>query len=213
MTLDEIKIAQSQPTDFSKLDASLNEDSRANDTMRYAHDDKLFVSFYKRPMMNAFKSEKEGRPIFEEHVCIRIMIPGDKLNQIDRPASQMDIERFPKQYAKFMKDEDQVIGTPLEYSGLLDPARVEEMRYFHIRTVEQLASMSDQVAQRFIDGQDLKRRAKDWLERRNSSETIREEMKRELEARDERIAELQKQLIAQVAAAEQKQNAQVRKGS
>ena len=70
------------------------------------------------------------------------MVPGDKCSIVDRPASAEDKARFPKHYAAFQgNNEDLVQGTPLETWPQLTRSQVEEMRYFHVRTVEQLAGM------------------------------------------------------------------------
>ena len=47
---------------------------------RYAGDSKLFVVFYMKAVKNGFKSEQEGRPIFDDVPHIRIYTPGDKTN-------------------------------------------------------------------------------------------------------------------------------------
>lgn len=197
MTLDELKALQAQPTDFSRFDASLYEDATRPDNARYQHDDKLFVTFYKRPIMRMKESNEAGRPIYREEVCIKIYIPGDKTNQIDRIASEMDIERFRKQYEKFLKNEEQVVGTPLEFSGIVDAATVEELRYFNVRTVEQLAGMNDGALQKFAGGQQLKQRAQAWLDRAQSATQIREDLQSELAKRDQQIEQLKRMLASQ----------------
>ena len=45
---------------------------------------RLAVYFHKKSKQNEIRSEQEGRPIFEDVIYIRKMVPGDNLNIIDR---------------------------------------------------------------------------------------------------------------------------------
>src|SRR5690606_9295016 len=111
---------------------------------RYKEDDKLAVAFFFSPVQDDEATAREGRPIFKDAEFIKILIPGDKTNVVVRQASQSDKDRFAQQYARFKNNQQEVLeGTPLEAWPLVTRSQVEELKYFGVRTVEQLAGMAD----------------------------------------------------------------------
>lgn len=137
-----------------------------------AGDDSLFVVFYMGVIQNQGKSLDEGRPIFDDVECVRIMIPGDKNTVIDRPVEPNDKRRFAKQYAAFKegkKEEEQLSGTRLREWPFLSRGQVEEMSYLGIKTVEQLAEVRDDIVTRIPGMLNLKRTAATWLQRSKST--------------------------------------------
>ncbi|WP_461054868.1 hypothetical protein, partial [Staphylococcus aureus] len=58
----------------------------------------VFVQFYSDAIEIKHKSEKEGRPIYENVTWIRKVIPGDKNNIIERVAKPDDFQRHAKAY-------------------------------------------------------------------------------------------------------------------
>ncbi len=115
---------------------------------QHAGDETLFVVFYMGIIKNESRSTEEGRAIFDDVECVRIIVPGDKNSVIDRPAQVSDKQRFLRQYELFKKgvaEEDQVSGTRLTDWPFLSRAQCEELRYLGIKTVEQLASVRDDI--------------------------------------------------------------------
>lgn len=204
-TVEEIKELQKQPTDFSSLDQDAYDNTSQD---RFSGDGRLFVKFYKRPMLNQAESVKEGRPIYKEEVCIRIMIPGDKTNIVDRIADEIDVNRFRKQYEHFVANLTQTVGTLLSEVGFIPASLVEELKYYHIETVEQLAGLSDGSAQKIPGIQKYKQKAQAYLDAMSDPEKVLERAKEE--ARKEIAAELQKrdkelaELRAQIAKVQQR---------
>lgn len=134
----------------------------------HAGDDSLFVVFYMGVIQNTARTTEAGRPIFDDVECVRIIVPGDKNNINDRPASAEDKARFPKQYGAFRegrKEEDQISGTRLNEWPFLTRGQCEEFRYLGLRTVEQLAEVRDDVCTKVPGLQQLKRHAQIWLEK------------------------------------------------
>ena len=110
-------------------------------------DSRLYVTFYKKPQENAFQSQINGRPIFEDVVFCRIIAPGDSLAIPDAPANEDDKRRFPLQWQHFLNtggNEETTSGTPLASWPLLTRSQVEELRSMKFFTVEQVANASDQ---------------------------------------------------------------------
>lgn len=157
---------------------------------RFSKDEQLFVKFHTQPLQNKKASAEEGRPIFDDREYISIMVPGDKCSIIDRPASDQDKQRFPKHYAAFASNEEtQVQGTPLEQWPQLTRSQVEEMRYFNVRTVEQLAGMADTQTQQFRGMNTLRTKAQQFLEAAKDN-AVNVKLNAELEDRDNQISAL-----------------------
>lgn len=146
-------------TDWSKVAEQSSEEPR------FALDSRLHVQFYLRPILQQSKSDAEGRPIYADVEHVRILVPGDKQNIIDRIASPDDKQRFAAQYAKFKAGQGQeVVGTRLEAVPWMTRSKVEEYKFFNVFTVEQLAEASDQVGQKFPGFNSDREKAKKFLE-------------------------------------------------
>ena len=163
-------------------------------------DELLFVRFYIHPRQNADKTLEAGRPIFDDPEYVEIMQPGNKENIIKRPAQPDDKQRFSKQYAAFKNNEEQqVSGTPIEQWNALSKAQVEELRYFNVRTVEQLAEMSDTNSQQFAGIQSIKIQAQAYIEASEKDKTGKiakqvEDLQKALEVSEQNNMELMKRL-------------------
>jgi len=167
--------------DFNLTEYAMGEHSRQKG------DENLYVKFFVAPLQSKEKTLAEGRPIYEDKEFISIMVPGDKHNIVTREARVGDNRRFPKQYQNFKNNNEELVdGTPLEKWPLVSPAQVEEMKFFNVRTVEQLASISDSAAQKFMGINQLKNRAKEYLEAAKDAAPVTQ-LQGELAKRDEEI--------------------------
>lgn len=157
---------------------------------RFTHDSRLVVEFYRKPVHMAYKSNEAGRAIYEEVDYIRIYTPGDKSSIIDKPITALDVQRFGDRYNKWKAGQEEAVsGTPLTALPGMNPAKVEEYRYFKILTVEHLAEAADNLGQKFIGFQQDKARAKAFLEVAANNAPI-EKMNEELQKRDSEIENL-----------------------
>jgi len=174
-------LQNSTPTDWNALDAQLRE--RSNwDTNRFAGDDKLHVKFFTKAYRNDEKSMEANRPIYEDKDCIQIMVPGDKHNIIIRPVWDQDLQRWPQKWAQYKSGKEQIqTGTPLSRAPFMTEGAVEELAYLNIRTVEQLANLSDGNMP-FMGAADYKRMAQDFLKKATSTDVLLERLA-ELEAK------------------------------
>lgn len=147
-------------TDWSKVPDAVQED-----TGRYAMDNRLHVQFYSRAVPQSKLSEEAGRPIFADVDHVRIMTPGDKLNIIDRIASEDDKQRFAGHWEKYQGGRgEEIIGTRLEVVPWMTRSKVEEYKFFNLHTVEQLAHASDSVGSKFPSFHSDKQKAQQFLE-------------------------------------------------
>lgn len=157
-------------------------------------DEKLYVKFFWHPRKNDTKSAEEGRPIYEDREYVEITIPGNRDNIISRPASEMDKARFPRHYAAFLNKSTQPNeGTPLGSWTLLSKSQVEELKFFNVHTVEQLAGMADAQAQKFMGISSLRANARAFLEESGKAAAA-SRLAAELAKRDEEIAALRAQM-------------------
>jgi len=156
---------------------------------RHIGDENLYVQFFTHPMQDKEKTLEVGRPIFVDTEYIRIMVPGDKGNVIMRPVREEDKARFPKQYLAFQNQEEEILeGTPLDKWNFVSAAQVEELKYFGIRTVENLANVLDTHAQKFMGIQLLKQKAKEYIEATSTDAPIAQ-LQAQVAERDNTIAE------------------------
>lgn len=128
-------------------------------------DENLWVKFFDKPVQNNFKSEKEGRPIFDTVTFVSIITPGQTGQKIERKVSDADKDRFPKQWMNYQRGQSEKIeGTPIDQWPVLNTAQVEEMKALKFYTVEQVSAASDaQVNSLGPNGFPLRDKAKAFL--------------------------------------------------
>lgn len=173
----------------------------------WALDHQLNVQFYRHAVQNVAKSRESGRKIFDDKVYVRILIPSNKLLAIDTEATDEHKVRFAKQYQHFLSTGQQLLsGTSLSEMPGMTAARVMELQALKITTVEQLAGVADATINLIgTGGQDLKQSAIRFIaERKNTSqladelETLRTELKAQMEANLKLATELQVAQATQV---------------
>jgi hypothetical protein len=160
-------------------------------------DEKLFVKFFTRPVLNPSKSTNSGRPIFDEVDCIEIRIPGSQLTSIVAPMKYY-MQRFGARYRKWKENQQEVMsGTPLENFPFLftKPGLTAELKALNVQTVEQLAALSDNFKQKIMGGFELCRQAEDWL-----TKTAADADDAEKRALKEQLATMQAQMATMLAA-------------
>lgn len=156
----------------------------------------LGVEFFLKPVENPRKSAEAGRAIYDEREYIRIALPGDSKSEIVAPANELHYvphlksrvtfaERFAAAYDAFKRDQaDYVHGTPLSAISFVNLAEREELASQKVKTVEQLAGLTDQAIRKLGMGwREKVERAKAFLDR--SKETA------EVDGLKARIAELE----------------------
>jgi len=162
---------------------------------RLSGDEKLHVKFYTQGVESTLESAEKGRRITKDETFILIRIPGDQHMNIDTFATEAYIKRFPNEYKAFIaKKEDDLIGTPVESLRGITPSVVSELRTLQVRTVEDLADLSDNVT--IMGLQEWKRKAAIFLEKNSVAAAQKKEA--DLMAR---IAELEARVNAPVAKA------------
>ena len=156
---------------------------------RYKGDENLFVRFFTTSVEDKPASAEAQRPIFKEQEMCGIRVPGQQHENCYK-ANYKYKNRFPRHYQAFKdRTEMPVSGTPLSEWGLIADTVVQEMAFFNIKTVEQLAGLRDSVMGKFKGAVGYKNKAQAWLDTANVAASAAD-MKKELDARDKVIADL-----------------------
>lgn len=155
----------------------------------------LYVEFYTDALEIPYRSEKEGRPVFETVEMVRIMVPGDMNNIIEVRVTEEHKQRYAQQYARFKAGEEAPIeGTPLEQWPLVNKAQIKEAQHFNVRTVEQVAELSDSfVAKIGMGWQGLRKQAQNWLKNAKDGAVV-SQLTAENERMKQDIADLKEQI-------------------
>jgi hypothetical protein len=106
-------------------------------------DSSMIVMFYLKPILNPAQSEASGSPKYDDQVFVRIHPPGERLNIVDRRASDQDKKRFPIQWAQFKENAPQESsGTPIDMLYPSKPSIGASLKASGVHTVEQCAELS-----------------------------------------------------------------------
>ena len=145
---------------------------KSGNSLHVTHGDDtgLYVEFYMEAEFQSFKSEEEGRPIYEDVPYVRIMFPGDNTKKVVRPANlkgtdttPSDSQRWPKQWEAFKNQSVQSHeGTPIDQWPPLSKSTALGLKAMNIHTVEQLAGVSD-TALTWLGARDLREKAKSYI--------------------------------------------------
>ncbi len=125
-----------------------------------------YVRFYMHAVMNKKASDAEGRPVFEDQEWIEILAPGNQNNIVRRGVRPRDRHVYAEQYRRFKAGmEDQIVGTPLTEVPWITRSQVEELHYKKVRTLEQLAELSDSACSSSAGLYGMKQKAQAWLKK------------------------------------------------
>ena len=154
------------------------------------------AKFYVDSVHDKKASAEQGRPIYKDVEFVELQVIGDRTSLVQRPAEDKDRKRFPQEYALFKQgDAEQLTGTPLKQWPVLSKSQALELEYFNIRTVEQLAALSDGNAALVGPILKLRGQAKDYLDQARGLAPATK-LREELAAKDKRIASLEARLAA-----------------
>lgn len=144
--------------DYGTTDQAMNRNSQPGD-------ETALVKFENKPKTNEAKSKEAGVPIQEMVTFISIKFPGQRNQEIYRQVRPKDKLRFPRHWEAFSQRESlpQAEGTPLSEWAGVNAAQVEEFKYFHITTVQELVSVNDTNAKNIRGFYALKEKAQAYL--------------------------------------------------
>jgi len=162
------------------------------------------IRFFLHAEQNQQRTEKEGRPIFDEHEMIEVHFPGgDKTCLRVEPKH---IDAYPEQYKAFKEGQEQpTSGTPLSEWSMITRSQVEELKFFGIKTVEQLSLITDEVKRKMSSLAPLVKKAKVWLASANDAQgrvASLEEQNEKLAAKTRKLEEQIILLMQRIEASE-----------
>jgi hypothetical protein len=177
-------------------------DKTYEDGKQFADDDKLRVRFEVHAVKNEYETNQQGRPIFYDAEFIQIVVPGAR-DVSTFPLDDHYKKRFARAYAQWKAEGEQlkIQGTILAELPWLTKSQIAELNYSNIRTVEELAAMSDVNAMKFMGSYQLRERAKNFLAAA-AGEAPALKLQAELEQRDNHIQVLERKLEELTAAFE-----------
>ncbi len=147
--------------------------------------------------------EPAGRPIYRDVEFVTIMRPGDRDSVIDRPVTDEERKRFAPRYELWKKNnsDEGIAGTPLSELSFLSGALREELVFYGIRSAEQLLSLPETVAQKFMGIHGLQAKVQRWLDAADEkAEAANDRAMREKDAKlaalEQAVALLQERLAA-----------------
>ena len=165
-----------------------------NDNFMEDNRGKMAVFFHAVQVRNNFKSDAEKRPIFEERIFIKKLVPGDSTLIVDRPMREQDMEDFPIEWARFeQKKEQKVAGTPIDAWSAVSETQKAEFKALNIFTIDQFANLPDVAGDKIMGFNDLRSKARTFIMAAQDSQMmdkIRAEMDKKLEAQEAELAKL-----------------------
>lgn len=114
---------------------------------------------------NPHKSAEQGRPVYDDVEMVEIHIPGDRNSVAWERVQEHHKLRWPRQYEEFKAGKVAATsGTPLAQWPGLSMSQIAEMAALHIRSVEDLAGLTDNRLDRLgPGGRTLRERARVYL--------------------------------------------------
>lgn len=181
---------------------------------RYAEMNKgITPVFFTEELPDDAATEKAGTLKVREHERVRLITAGDMLSAPVHPVTREIIERFSDQYERWKRtrSNDHIDGTPLREWPQASKGFVMELAALNIRSVEDLAAVSDGNIQRLTDGRVWRAKAQAWLATSKDAGEAAKYAARS-ERQDEEIADLKRQL-AELAARVTHDEADGRRGA
>ena len=164
---------------------------------------KMAVFFHAVQVQNNFLTAQEKRPIFQERIFLKKLVPGDNTLTIDRPMREQDIEDYPVEWARFeQKKEAKVAGTPIDVWSAISETQKAEFKALNIFTIDQFAQLADIAGNKIMGFNDLREKARTFIAASQDSkmfDKIRAETDKKLQAQDVEMAEL-RAMIAELTA-------------
>ena len=174
-----------------------------NDSFMEDNRGKMAVFFHTVQVQNNFKTMTEKRPIFEEKIFLKKLVPGDSTLVVDRPMREQDIDDFPIEWARFeQKKEQKVSGTPIEVWSAISDTQKAEFKALNIFTIDQFAQLADSVGNKIMGFNDLRDKARAFIAAAKDSavfDKIRAETDAKLAQQEEEMAQL-RELVNQLTA-------------
>ncbi len=126
----------------------------------------LIIQFSLEAKPDKAETAKAGRPVMKDVEYIKIMVPGNSNGIVHVPVTDKHRREFANQYENWKRNaENPIQGQPLREWPPLRPSEVAHLVHNNVRTVEELAAVSDTNIQTLGPGYlTLRQKARDFLE-------------------------------------------------
>lgn len=177
--------------------------------MNLTQEDHAFVEFFMDPVELTYESERQNHPVFKEVEHVKIMIPGDPHNIIERRATDADKAKYPRAWERFLRTEHTAQeGLPLEQWPQINRAQVKEAKYFEVHTVEQMSGLADSHLGKMPPGfRELRTKAQAYLKAASDTAAATSQA-----AENERLHSMIQDLQAQLAAVQRQSEEPAKRG-
>lgn len=157
----------------------------------------VIVTFFMDAVKNEWKSEQEGRDIYDDLEHVSKIVAGSR-DRIVRLATPEDKREFPEEYKRFKeRTAAPASGTPLRELPGIAESFAKEMEFFHVRTIEELANLDDNLIARMGPGiREKITRAQGFLAATSGDAANIAKIASENDKLKEQIAELRAQIAA-----------------
>ena len=139
---------------------------------RHRSDPKAFVRFFIHPTEIGIV---DGLMKYKDVEMCEIIVPGNQTNRPVKKVNDIIKRRFGQQYRRWKDSghgETMLEGTMLSEVTWLTRSQVEELAYIHVRTLEQLAVLGDDVCARYPGMYDLKKKASAFIKKAKNAAPI-----------------------------------------
>lgn len=167
-----------------------------------AQDDKALVRFYMKPVKGPV-DPITGSVSWSEKEYYETVVPGSR-DTINQPVTNITKQKYPMQYAKWKQNgsTEGVTGTFISEVTWIHRGQAEELAYFGVKTLEQLAAAPDTLCQKQVGMYELRRKAISFLEQRKKDAPILaihakfDALQAEAQVKDQTIEALKRRLDA-----------------
>lgn len=173
-----------------------------------ANDARVVPIFKTHSRKNEAKSQKAGRPIFDDIEVVEVRMAGNRQHVGVFPAhafcrtvtlpdgnteEQTYAMRWPEPYRRFKQNRQQVQeGTPLEELPFLTQGKRLELKALQVHTAEALAALDgNELKNLGMGGRDLKNQAQSYIDNAKGSALVTKQAK-EIEELKARLADVEK---------------------
>lgn len=162
--------------------------------VKFGDDSSQIVIFYTRSVFNAAKSKAAGARHYDNQTWVKMHPPGEKLNIIDRPATDLDKAKYAGQWNLFLQNKTQVPeGTPIDLLFPNNPAVADNLRAYGVHTIQQCANLSAHALQTIgMGAQEWQNMAKQYLDSATSG-TAFLALRAQLEQKDQELRIMRQQ--------------------
>jgi hypothetical protein len=152
--------------------------------------------FYVEAYRHEAESAAKGSPVYKEREMVEILIPGDRKSISNQIVGERHRMRWPREYAAFKAGQEAPLeGTPVSELPGIGRAQAEELSHHHVKTIEALAGLPDELLNKVVSmgGFALRDKARRWLEVA-AGEAPTEKLAAENRAQAEKMAVMEREM-------------------